>query len=55
MTVNERATQEMVKSYENSEVTTFSSSLKLPDKAEIISILNDIQALFFPAYFASPT
>lgn len=55
MTVNERATQEMVKSYESSEITTFSSSLKLPDKAEIISILNDIQALFFPAYFASPT
>lgn len=54
MTVNERATQEMVKSYESSEITTFSSSLKLPDKAEIISILNDIQALFFPAYFASP-
>ena len=54
MTVNERATQAMVKSYEGSEITTFSSSLKLPDKAEIISILDEIQSLFFPAYFASP-
>ena len=54
MTVNERATLEMVKSYESSEITTFSSSLKLPDKAEIISILDEIQSLFFPAYFANP-
>ncbi len=51
MTVNEQATMEMVKSYESSEITTFSSSLKLPDKNEIISILKDIQGLFFPAYF----
>ena len=54
MTVNERATGAMVKSYESSEITTFSSSIKLPDKAEIISILDEIQSLFFPAYFANP-
>jgi serine O-acetyltransferase len=55
MTVNEKATLEMVKSYESSNVTTFSSSLRLPDKNEIISILNDIKSLFFPAYFANST
>lgn len=55
MTVNEKATLEMVKSYESSEITTFSASLRLPDKNEIISILNDIKALFFPAYFANST
>jgi hypothetical protein len=43
MTVNEKATLEMVKSYESSDITTFSSSLRLPDKNEIISILNDIK------------
>ena len=53
MTVNEKAANEMVKSYENSKIITFSSSLKLPDKNEIISILKDLQGLFFPAYFAS--
>ncbi|MBQ8546165.1 MAG: serine acetyltransferase [Clostridia bacterium] len=52
MTINEKAAMEMVKSYENSSVTAFSSSLKLPDKNEIISILEDIKGLFFPAYFA---
>lgn len=55
MTVNEKATLEMVKSYESSDITTFSSSLRLPDKNEIISILNDIKSLFFPAYFANST
>lgn len=55
MTVNEQAAMEMVKSYESSEITTFSSSLKLPDKNEIISILKDIQGLFFPAFFADST
>ncbi|MBO5338661.1 MAG: serine acetyltransferase [Clostridia bacterium] len=55
MTVNEQAAKEMVKSYEGSEITTFSSSLKLPDKNEIISILKDIQGLFFPAFFADCT
>ena len=55
MTLNEKTAQEMVESYENSGITTFSSSLKLPDKKEIISILGDIQGLFFPAYFADCT
>ncbi len=55
MTINEKTAQEMVKSYEGSEITTFSSSLRLPDKNEIISILKDIQGLFFPAYFADCT
>ena len=52
MTINEKAAMEMVKSYEGSSVTAFSTSLKLPDKNEIISILEDIKGLFFPAYFA---
>ena len=52
MTINEKAAMEMVKSYEESSITTFSASLKLPDKNEIISILEDIKGLFFPAYFA---
>jgi serine O-acetyltransferase len=55
MTVNEMAAKEMAKSYENSEIATFSKSLRLPDKNEIISILKDIQGLFFPAYFADCT
>ncbi|MBE6663339.1 MAG: serine acetyltransferase [Ruminococcaceae bacterium] len=55
MTINEKAALEMVQQYEKASITTFSSSLKLPDKKEIISILNDIQGLFFPAYFADCT
>ena len=53
MTINEKAAVELVKSYKDSKIITFSSNLKLPDKNEIISILNDLQGLFFPAYFAS--
>ena len=41
----------MAESYEKSKVTLV-SELKLPDKKEIISILDDIQCLFFPAYYA---
>ena len=55
MTVNEMAAREMAKSYENSDIATFSKTLRLPDKNEIISILKDIQGLFFPAYFADCT
>lgn len=55
MTVNEMAAREMAKSYENSDIATFSKALRLPDKNEIISILKDIQGLFFPAYFADCT
>lgn len=53
MTVNEKAAAELVKSYNDSKIITFASNLKLPDKSEIISILNDLQGLFFPAYFAA--
>ena len=41
---------EMASSYKESDITMFSCR-QLPDKAEIISILEDIQRLFFPAYF----
>lgn len=37
--------------YEESDITLFSSSLMLPDKNEVISVIEDIQHLFFPAYF----
>ena len=53
MTTNEKAAAELVKSYNDSKIITFASNLKLPDKNEIISILDDLQGLFFPAYFAS--
>lgn len=42
--------KEMAKSYEESDITMLSCR-QLPDKGEIISILEDIQSLFFPAYF----
>ena len=42
---------EMASSYKDSDITMFSCR-QLPDKAEIISILEDIQSLFFPAYFS---
>ncbi len=41
---------EMAKSYEKSDITMLSCN-QLPDKGEIISILEDLKALFFPAYF----
>ena len=45
--------KEMAQAYERSEITMHGSSLTLPDKDEIISILGDIKKLMFPAYFAS--
>ena len=45
--------KEMAKAYDKSEITMHGSSLTLPDKDEIISILGDIKKLMFPAYFAS--
>ena len=42
--------KEMAESYKKSDITMFSCR-QLPDKAEIISILEDIKSLFFPAYF----
>ena len=49
MDIKKIATQ-MAKSYENSDITMLSCG-QLPDKGEIISILEDLKALFFPAYF----
>lgn len=43
---------QMAESYEKSDITMLSCS-SLPDKAEIISILKDLQSLFFPAYFGA--
>ena len=42
--------KEMARSYEKSDITMLSCN-QLPDKGEIISILEDVKALFFPAYF----
>lgn len=42
---------DMAQSYKNSDITMV-SDLKLPSKNEVISILDDIQSLFFPAYFS---
>lgn len=44
---------EMRESYEGSKITMISEELALPDKDEIIGILDDIKRLLFPAYFAS--
>ena len=41
---------EMASSYSESDITMFSRR-QLPEREEIISILEDIQSLFFPAYF----
>ena len=43
--------KEISKIYKESEITLFSSELMLPDKNEVISVIEDIQHLFFPAYF----
>ncbi len=51
MTNFELIAKEMAKSYIESDITLFSSSLMLPDKNEVISVIDDIQHLFFPAYF----
>ena len=51
MDINKIA-REMAKSYEESDITMLSCR-QLPDKGEIISILEDIQGLFFPAYFGN--
>lgn len=42
--------KEMADSYASSDITMLSCR-QLPDKKEIISILEDLQSLFFPAYF----
>ena len=45
--------KEMARAYDKSEITMHGSSLTLPDKEEIISILGDIKKRMFPAYFAA--
>lgn len=52
MTNIEKAAKEIVESYKGAKFPIFDKNLSLPDKNEIINILNDIRALFFPAYFA---
>ena len=46
----EKIAAKMAQSYNSSDIKMLSCN-QLPDKNEIISILNDIQGLFFPAYF----
>ena len=43
---------QMAESYKKSDITMLSCR-SLPDKTEIISILEDLQRLFFPAYFSA--
>ncbi len=50
MKIIEKASLEMADSYNVPEFTMF-SEVSLPEKSQIISVLDDIQALFFPAYF----
>lgn len=45
--------RDMASSYKESEITMLDTGLSLPDRDEIISILNDTKKLMFPAYFAS--
>ena len=47
----ESIAKEFANSYKESDVTLFSSSLVLPDKNEVISVIKEIKHLFFPAYF----
>ena len=53
MTDISKIAREMAKSYEDSTVATLNCELALPDKNEIIAVLDDIKKLFFPSYFAS--
>ncbi|MBO5313041.1 MAG: serine acetyltransferase [Clostridia bacterium] len=48
----EKIAKEMAESYNASDIKML-SCMKLPDKNEIISILKDVQSLFFPAYFSN--
>jgi hypothetical protein len=47
----ENVAKMMVEAYENADIT-LQSSKQLPDKEQIISVIDDLQALFFPAYFS---
>ena len=44
--------EQMTKSYEEADIPLLSCR-QLPDKKEIISILEDLKSLFFPAYFGN--
>ena len=44
--------KDMAESYKGSPLKMIGSELALPDRDEIISILNDVKRLMFPAYFA---
>ncbi|MBO5375102.1 MAG: serine acetyltransferase [Clostridia bacterium] len=48
----EKIAREMALSYKESVLPMIGSELSLPDRDEIISILNDVKRLMFPAYFA---
>lgn len=48
----EATAKQMAMAYNNPEIAMF-SNVSLPDKEEIVSVLQDLQALFFPAYFGS--
>ena len=48
----EKSAMEIAKLYNEAGITMY-SSLALPDKSEVISILEDVQSLFFPAYFST--
>lgn len=50
----ENTAKKMAQSYNSTEFAMF-SEVALPDKAQIISVLEDLQALFFPSYFGPCT
>lgn len=53
MTDISKVAKEMANSYDSSAISAVKNELALPDKNEIISVLDDIKKLFFPSYFAS--
>ncbi|MBO5363035.1 MAG: serine acetyltransferase [Clostridia bacterium] len=46
-------TNQMLLSYGNNVTAGVEKGLTLPDRAEVISTLNDVRKLFFPAFFAA--
>ncbi len=53
MTDISKIAQQMAGCYDSSAISAVKNELALPDKNEIISVLDDIKKLFFPSYFAS--
>lgn len=41
--------------YETAEVPMYSEQLRMPDRKVIIKIIENLQKVFFPAYFAGGT